>query len=331
MTVGAHLPDIRSAAAAWVVRMHDPDASDEEFVAFDRWLDASPDHRRSYDEALATWLDLGQVTAVQPAASQPRRTARRARDPASRRRAPVGWMSLAGLAASAALVVAIWPLGSKAPQPVVYATQKGERRSVVLADGSHMDLNAATRVSVQLGPKARRVVLEDGEVAFDVTHDASRPFTVATRAGRITDLGTEFNIRQRGDAFSVTVRRGVVEVQPRGALAGRVRLTPGQRFEHRTGDDGAQVRTISADDDFSWRTGRLVLRHQSLAVLVEDLNFYFPRPIRIADPKLVHQTVSGVLVLDNEDATLRRLALLAPLKVVPQDGDLLLKPAGTDR
>jgi transmembrane sensor len=149
---------------------------------------------------------------------------------------------------------------------------------------------------------------------------------VATRGGLVRDIGTEFDVRQRGAALSVTVSRGVVQLEPAGELAGPpVRLTAGQRLE-RTGGMIAQVRTITPDDDFSWKRGELVLRNQSLGAVVEELNFYFPRPIRIEDTKLAARAVSGVLRLDDQSTTLHRLTSFAPVKVTPRDADVLLEP-----
>lgn len=321
------MPDLRYAAAGWVLKLQDPETSDADLLAFDQWLEASSEHRLAYDQALEAWLELDKLSAMarvvpsQPRRARPRQAARFGRT------AP--WLASGAAAAAAAAVVMLnlWPGGPAEPPSVLYSTAKGERRTLTLADGTHIDLNAATRISVQLGRKARRVTLVEGEVAFDVAHDQSRPFTVVTKGGLVRDVGTEFDIRQRGRALSVTVSRGVVQLEPAGELAGPpVRLTAGQRLE-RTGDGmTAEVRTITPDDDFSWRRGELVLRNQPLGAVVEELNLYFPRPIRIEDPKLAARAVSGVLRLDDQPTTLHRLTLFAPIQVIPRDADVLLEP-----
>jgi transmembrane sensor len=320
------MPDLRYAAAGWVLKLQDPEASDADLLAFDKWLEASSEHRRAYDQALDAWLELDKLSAVASAApSQPRRARRRPRQAARfGREAP--WLASAAAAAAVVIVLNLWPGSTAEPPGVLYSTAKGERRVLRLSDGTRVDLNAATRISVQLGRKARQVTLVEGEAAFNVAHDQGRPFTVATKGGLVRDIGTEFDVRQRGGALSVTVSRGVVQLEPAGELAGKpVRLTAGQRLE-RTGGMTAQVRTIAPDDDFSWRRGELVLRNQSLGAVVEELNFYFPRPIRIEDSKLAARAVSGVLRLDDQSTTLRRLTLFAPVKVIPRDADVLLEP-----
>ena len=71
----------------------------------------------------------------------------------------------------------------------------------------------------------------------------------------------------------------------------------------------------SANEDASARNKRLKA----------DLNQQFPRQILIADPALAQTKVSGVLVLDNQDAVIRRLALLAPIKALPSADGIVLR------
>ena len=123
-----------------------------------------------------------------------------------------------------------------------------------------------------------------------------------------------------------TVTRGTVEVAPHGAGQGQTfRLHPGQRLEHQEGAVQAQVRTAAPDQALGWRSGRLVYRDQPLSAVVADLNAQFARPIRIADPKLAAAPVSGVFIVDDEDAVVRRLALLVSARAVPSDGGVILR------
>jgi transmembrane sensor len=142
-------------------------------------------------------------------------------------------------------------------------------------------------------------------------------------------VGTQFDVRHRAGLLSVTVTRGAVEVLPAGGAAGQAfRLHPGQRFEHREGAPTAQVTAAAPEQALGWRAGRLVYRGQTLAEVVADLNAQFARPVRIADPALAAAPVSGVFILDSEDAVVRRLALLVSAQAVPsRDGVILVRKA----
>jgi transmembrane sensor len=165
---------------------------------------------------------------------------------------------------------------------------------------------------------------------FDVAPDAARPFLIAVGDRTVRVVGTRFDVRRRAGLLSVAVERGVVEVRPADAMgadaAGRAfRLHPGQRLDHVEGAASVQVSAADPAQVASWKTGRLIYRDQPLSEVVADLNRQFATPIVLADPALGHARVSGVLVLDNQAAVIRRLALLAPIKALPSGQAVLLR------
>lgn len=307
----------RAAAADWVVRLQSPHLSEDEAQSFDAWLSASPANAETYDATLAI-MHAVEADAATILRDLPSRAPGR---PSLGR----GWLLAGGLAAAAALAIAIMPLGADAPAQT-FTTGKGEHRSVHLADGSTVDLNAGSTLTVALGRHERRLALPQGEAVFDVAADASRPFLIAAGDRTVRVVGTRFDVRHRDDALSVTVDRGVVEVRPADGAPGQAfRLHAGQRLDHRQGQ--AEARVIAADpaEIFAWRTGRLIYRERPLGEVVADLNQQFVRPIRLSDPLLAATPVSGVLVLDDQAAVVRRLALLLPLKALPSDQSVLLQ------
>lgn len=310
----------REDAAAWVVRLEAGDLAEREAVDFDAWLSAAPANAAAFDAALAvsqTYAVAGPVVAHQLAGR--RAVASR---PDVSRRAAVGFGAMAA-AAALAVVVAPQLAGS---QTQTYATAKGERRTVTLADGSTVDLNGGTRLTVALAPDARRVTLDEGQAVFDVAHSARRPFYVAAGDRMVRVVGTQFDVRRLAGKVSVTVARGAVEVRPSDGATGKAyRLHPGQRLEHDEGAATVQVAAAEPAEVLGWRTGRLVYRGQPLSEVVADLNQQFPTPIRIEDPTLASTPISGVLVLDDQAAVIRRLALLVPISAVRSGPAVVLK------
>lgn len=306
----------RTEAADWVVQLQSADASD--VLAFDAWLESSPANTRAYDDALAVWLEYGR------AASDVGDALREApqRRPLTRRY----YLSAGAMAAAAAAAVVLLPqLPASAPIDS-YATARGEQRTVSLADGSKIELNANTRLTVALDRGERRVVLDEGEAVFDVAADSRRPFTIAAGDRTVRVVGTQFDVRRRAGKLSVTVARGIVEVRPSGDADGTAfRLHPGQRLDHSEGAARAQVVTVKADEVLGWRSGRLVYRDQPLSDVVADLNAQFKTPIRIDDPALAATPISGVLILDDEAAVIRRLALLVSARTVRSDAGVVLR------
>jgi transmembrane sensor len=314
----------RSQAADWLVRLQADELDAGDTLAFDAWLRASPDNARAYDQALDVWLELGRAATDVEAGLRVR--------PRTRPTFQRFYLAAGAIAAAAAVALVVLPQVTTQPAPRGYATAMGEHRTVRLTDGSTIELNAGTRLSVAVSRHERRVILDQGQAVFDVAHDPNRPFLIAAGDRAVRVVGTQFDVRRRDGQLSVTVARGVVEVEPEGGAAGAAfRLHPGQRLDHREGAKEAHVTAATPEEVLGWRSGRLVYRDQPLSEVVSDLNQQFPTPIIIEDPKLAATPISGVLVLDDQDAVIRRLALLVSVTAVRSDGGVVLRRNGAPR
>jgi transmembrane sensor len=234
-------------------------------------------------------------------------------------------MAGGGMAVAAGIAAAVLPALVAQPAIGAYATGRGQHRHVVLADGTALDLNAETRVTVRLSRHSRQVELAEGEAIFDVVHDERRPFTVLAAGREIRDVGTQFDVKARGGALTVTVAKGKVEVRPEAAssAARAYLLSPGERLA--VGASGAvRLASVDASETFSWRVGRLVYREQPLSEVVADLNRQFTTQIEIGDPELAQIPITGVVVLDDPAAVMSRLSLMLPIRSVPSDKGLTL-------
>lgn len=105
--------------------------------------------------------------------------------------------------------------GEIASQITSFETPAGQRVSMNLSDGTHVWLNAGSRIEypVIFDRKERKVKIS-GEAMFEVTHDADRPFFVETFASEIEVLGTKFNViaDEARSLFSTTLLEGRVKV-----------------------------------------------------------------------------------------------------------------------
>lgn len=309
-------------ACDWIVRIQAGDEADA--VAFDAWLSESPANAAAFDRAMSV-VDAYATAAPQVLAGLQTDQRRQAQALSRGTRGRGGlFAGLGALAAAAAVAAVVVPPMLDRPVTQTYTTVAGERRAIQLADGSKVDLNAGSTLRVTLSRHERRLVMAQGEAVFDVTHDARRPFFVEAGDRTVRVVGTQFDVRRRGADLAVTVARGEVEVRPTKAPGRAWRLHPGQRLDHRGGQP-EQLTAAAPEEVFGWRVGRLVYRDQPLGAVVEDLNLQFGRPIRLEDPSLATVRVSGVLVLDDQDAVIRRLALLTPITAVTSPGGVVLR------
>lgn len=308
-------------ASAWLARLQRDDVGETDGLEFDAWLAASPANGEAYRAALSAWhaFEARPEAVLEELAAETRRAARR---PAATRR----WMVGGGMAVAAALTaVAVLPTLDGPANVQTYSTAKGQHQRVTLADGSVVDLNAETRMTVRFARRERRVELGDGQAIFDIAHDRTRPFTVEASGRAVRVLGTQFDVRNRSGDVTVTVARGRVQVRPvASSKTGQAfALGPGQRLA--IGKAGvARLTAVDAQEALGWRSGRLVYRGEPLAEVVADLNRQFVEQIEVTDPTLARLPVTGVIVLDDHASVATRLSLMLPVRSVPSEQGLLL-------
>lgn len=327
-TSGYAAADI-DAAVEWLVRLQGEAVGEQDWLAFDAWLTASPAHALAYDAALAfdQRLELHvreQAETAESAADRPAATVIPFRRPNRR----VWLWSTGGAVAAAAVVGAIaWTGGSLGARETTYVTGVGERRTIALEDGSRVELNAASRMTVRFERGARRVTLDDAQAFFDVAKDAKRPFLIQAGDTGVRVVGTQFDVRHRDGQVAVAVQRGVVEVRPRQAQGSApFRLTAGQGIAHVEGrSDDARVETVAVNEVTGWRQGRLVYRDRPLSEIAGDLNRLFPRPVKLADEQAANMRLSGVLIVDGQDAMVDRLSNLLPVRTTTTDDAIVIR------
>lgn len=300
----------RDRAADFVARLGSDAASEADWLELESWLAEHPAHLAAYDRAERLWAELDE-NASDILRSLPNETSGVADLTARRERGVSRRWIVAGAvaAAAAAVVIVVGPLSGAKTES--YATGPGETRLITLNDGTRINLNGGSRLTVQMSRGERRVQMANAEAAFDVAHAANRPFIVEVGDREVRVVGTEFNISRREPQTTVTVRRGVVEVLATTEDRAIDRLTAGRQLT--AVDKGpAQVAPVDPEQAFAWREGRLIYQDRPLTDVAADLSRRFATPVFIAaDASKLRFT--GVIVLDSEDAVIRRLEALAPV------------------
>ncbi|WP_261014827.1 FecR family protein, partial [Streptococcus mitis] len=83
----------------------------------------------------------------------------------------------------------------------------------LLADGTHIWLNALSAMDVRFDAQQRLLHLRFGEVLIDTAKDLQRPFLVDTAHGHLRALGTRFSVLHGEDNTTLNVFDGRVEVR----------------------------------------------------------------------------------------------------------------------
>lgn len=319
--------DVHSEAAQWFARLHAPDVTAYERDAFAGWMRNAQNAQAyaSVEKVYGRTAELRSDSAIFAAL----RAARAQSVVRRRRRIRIAFPILA----AAAVVVAIGIYWRHTPQVLEkrYETRVGERRSEILADGSTVLLDTASAISVRVGNDERYVVLERGQVQFQVVHNPKQAFVVKVGAGTIRDIGTQFQVRADDGNVVVTLLEGAVSVttssdDARAVAGSRTEtLAPGQQLTFdRSGAIGSK-RNVDLKAALGWPQGDLVFENRPLVDLVEEMNRYTKARVRVGDPTLNSIPVSGVFHQGDQQSLL--LALQAGWSLRSErngDGDIVL-------
>ncbi len=301
---------IEAHAADWLARKQFWTWSVEDQTQLDAWLAESPAHEIAY------WRLQGALARTERlAALRPGRTPR--------------WRGsfLARIAAAVVLVTALvggyWVYTSR-PEGLAYATSVGGHETIVLSDGSRIELNTDTAIRVGEDASGRKIWLEKGEAYFQVLHDASHPLTVYADDRRITDLGTKFTVRRDSDRLEVAVMEGSVNfTAPQDAHA--LFLTAGETMVA-TSTSISVMRKSDHDlaNELGWRRGMLVFNGTPLAEAVREINRYNRRKIVIADPKLENISLTATLSANEPEQFIRMTKYLLAQRGQKAGGKILI-------
>ena len=152
--------------------------------------------------------------------------------------------------------------------------------NMILADGSKVWLNAGSSVTYPVAfiGKERKVSIT-GEAYFEVTHDASKPFTVSNGAMNVRVLGTHFNVNAFEDDNSdikVTLLEGAVKVSvssPSPSERVGVRLKPGQQAQ--VDKEVKVVNDVDLDKVMAWKNGYFEFDNASLQNVLKQISRWY--------------------------------------------------------
>jgi transmembrane sensor len=351
---------ILEEASIWFVELSEGHITDKVREQFSDWLRSSPEHVRAYLQISALWEDsarlvkggedvealiararaAGDIVRVgkdrQPSSVKPRRFVN-----------PLH----AALAASVVLVaigVTFW-----LQQRGVYETAIGEQRSLTLADGSTIELNAQSRVRVQFTATERSIDLLEGQVLFHVAHDTARPFIVHSGAASVRAVGTQFDIDRLSGETIVTVVEGRVAVLPDplmqpvstnpvdssapsisapdfsttapGEVLGLL-LTAGEQVTLTAQTTSRPTRT-DVDAAIAWTQRKLVFASSPLTQVADEYNRHHKTRLVIRDRELASFLVSGVFSANDSKALVAFLRAQPNLTVHETDTEIEIASA----
>lgn len=165
-----------------------------------------------------------------------------------------------------------------------FTTESGQKRTVVLADGSLVTLNGNSSVSFSMTGAARELVL-DGEAYFDIAHDAGKPFYVKTSKIEIRVLGTIFNVKsyESEDRVETTLVEGRVTVKNLESEGNEIEILPNEQVVFHK-ETAALVKTSAeTEQKTAWRSGNFFFEDESAQVIFSELEKWYNVKIILDD------------------------------------------------
>ena len=318
---------IEAEAAAWVARLDAGEATPDDIAAFEAWRERSDRHRDAAARLAKLWDEMDELGCSLGGAEAPFAD-RRSWLPAARplARAGYGRRAFIGGAVAAAAGWAAFSLAPARATLQIYDTAVGQQRTVVLDDGSEVQLNTDSLIEVRYSRPARDIRLVKGEAYFEVASDKGRPFSVYAGDKVVRAVGTAFNLRLDDRRLDITLSEGAVKVATlsagdapadlrRAAVQLRkplVTLSAAKGPVETVVVDGevaanAPVAEPAVNRKLAWRQGMLVFAGDPLSSVVADVSRYTDISITILDPELNDIPVGGYFKVGAVDAMLEAL------------------------
>lgn len=304
---------VASTASAWLVRIETGTVTADERRHFAEWLAADPAHPAAYREAERFWrsLDgLSQDDIRELDRYLPRKSDFQRPGPTHSRRRLTAMAACVLLVAGAGLwlALALWPLGD-------YRTAVGEQRTIALPDGSTVQLNTDTALSIAMTDGSRRLTLHRGEAFFTVTPDRARPFEVTAGQGTIRALGTAFNVRTDGDRTTVTVSEHSVRVRLEHEPS--IDVQAGEQLRYQPSGWLGSVERTDLSRTLAWQQHRLMFENRPLPEVLEEVARYRSgRFVFLRDQSLSTLLVTGSFDTERLDRFLPALEESLPIRIV---------------
>lgn len=318
------------SAIDWMVELRAGDVTPDTRQAFQRWLDARPEHRQAWQRlggALEyafgdlpqaprqAGLDAATVEVTLRQAEQHRH---------QRRRLLRNALILAGTGIG---------LGWLAPRTALHLglapdlladlhTGTGERRSYTLPDGSLLTLDARSSVDLIFDATLRLVRLRQGQLIVSVQPGQAAPFIVETTQGQAQALGTRYLVRQESSLTRVDVLEHRVAVRLRDREASQI-LEAGQGILMRA-QTFERLPEAGTQQPDAWLHGRFIAHDRPLSDVIDALRPYHRGLLRIS-PQAAALRVTGNYSLDHPRATLTALAETLPLHIKTYASDWIIQ------
>lgn len=181
-----------------------------------------------------------------------------------------------------------------------------QKNSFQLPDRSEVVLNSGSKIEFKKWMwKSHRKLKLDGEAYFKVAK--GRRFEVITPLGKVTVLGTQFDVKARKTRFDVTCYEGRVKVNYKNS---QIILTHGESV---TFENNQQTNTSTNSLQPEWMEGQLAFKNETIQNILDELQRQYDITIELKS-NTAEALFTGKLPSNNLDVATRILSTTYNLK-----------------
>lgn len=172
---------------------------------------------------------------------------------------------------------------------------RGANYNIQLADGTRVNLNENTVFKFPAnfeGNAERKVILEKGEVFFNVVTDKIKPFVVNIGFTDISVLGTAFNVQLTDKYLSTTLIEGKVMLSNEKNEA---ILQPNQQALISSHNTDIIVQEVDVSSTIAWHNKLWVFERQTIESIMADLTGWYNFEYEFVDEEAKEITYTASL------------------------------------
>ena len=173
-----------------------------------------------------------------------------------------------------------------------YETQRGERPTITLPDGTTVQLNSNSQLKYpEHFTDTERVVFLQGHAHFDVVRNPDKPFMIFTEHSKTQVLGTSFDIntRQKSGETEVIVTSGKVSFSDKNQTDEGVTLIANDRGILSSNGTIAMDK-VDASTLTAWTKNQLIFENQTLTDIMKIAEGWFDIDVVIEDSELCYKS-----------------------------------------
>lgn len=238
------------------------------------------------------------------------------------------WLVWTAVAASFSLLLVMgsWFFFPKGNDLMTYSTGNGKTMPLELPDGSTVQLNANSTLYYHKDDwwdKENRQVWLDGEAFFDVRKKAlGTKFIVHAGEMKVAVLGTQFNVRSRGEEAEVVLAEGKVELD---VADQHITMVPGDLVSYSKDQSKVESKRVSPSDYSAWKDG-ITIFNDVLSEVVKELEILYGVSFFIQNEELKNRKIQLSAPANSLDQVLETLEILYPeeISIEKEDNQVII-------